>query len=316
MVAMFAFGWYAQIWYRHSFVKSKVRIEKSSSYTYTSPLLDVEFPEGVNINQDPIPFRNVIDNFVIKNTDGVQIKRISVYYRDLFDGPWFGINDTYEYNPASLMKVPVMVAWLKRAEKDAKIFQQTFLYDGKNDLTKGQDFKPAKTLLPGHRYSVDELLHYMMSYSDNNSLKLLLDNLKPGEETDILAGMHVSNVPGNSNFYQTVHGYSGFFRVLYNASFLNREMSEKALQLLTLEDFPQGILAGVPKGAVVASKFGETIQGGYKQLHEFGIVYHPKGAYILGVMTEGTDFARQADVIKSISELTYNSTNSVLNRSP
>ena len=305
----FASGWYAQSWHHHNITKDKVKIEKRTSYTLTSPLLDIEFPEGISINQDPIPFREKISDFVIQHTDGVRIRRISVYFRDLLDGPWFGINEGFEYDPASMMKVPTMVAWLKRAESNPKILKQTFLYDGKSDWTLAQHFKPAKTLIPGHRYTVEELLHYMLSYSDNNSLKLLNANLKQDELTDVLAGMLVSITTRNGVNYKTIHGYSGFFRVLYNASYLNREMSEKALQLLRFEDFPLGISAGVPKGTVVASKFGETEQGGYKQLHEFGIVYHPKGAYILGIMTEGNDFNHQAEIIRNISDLAYNSAN-------
>ena len=42
--------------------------------------------------------------------DAGRIRDVSVYYRDLLDGPWFGINESVEYNPASMMKVPVMVA--------------------------------------------------------------------------------------------------------------------------------------------------------------------------------------------------------------
>jgi beta-lactamase class A len=308
LICVFAAGWYAQLFYQHNRVQQKVKLVTSSSYTLTSPLLDIEFPEGISINQDPISFKQIVEDYIAKNTDGKQIRHIAVYFRDLMDGPWFGINEGYEFVPASMMKVPVMVAWLKRAEKNPQIFKQTFVYEGKVDNTAVQHFKPAKTLIAGHRYTVEELLHFMLSYSDNNAAELLHDNLKPEELVDVLAGMLVSNQTKNGLNSLTVHGYSGFFRVLYNSSYLNREMSEKALQLLSLEDFPVGISAGVPKGTVVASKFGEWVEGEhdeFKQLHEFGIIYHPKGAYILGIMTQGNDFARQSEVIRSISAIIY-----------
>jgi CO/xanthine dehydrogenase FAD-binding subunit len=56
---------------------------------------------------------------------------------------------------------------------------------------------------------------------------------------------------------------------------------------------------------VVASKFGEKVDVGDVQLHEFGIVYHRRGPYILGVMTRGRDLARQAEVIRKVSALVY-----------
>ena len=75
-----------------------------------------------------------------------------------------------------------------------------------------------------------------------------------------------------------------------------------------MQDFPQGIVAGVPPGITVASKYGEYAQGKggeEKQLHEFGIVYHPNGPYILGVMTQGSNFERQAEVIRTVSAMIY-----------
>ena len=101
---------------------------------------------------------------------------------------------------------------------------------------------------------------------------------------------------------------STFFRILFNASFLSREMSEKALQLLTMQDYPQGLAAGVPQGVEIAAKYGENVRGPnneIKQLHEFGIVYHPAHPYIIGIMTRGHDFGVQSGIIREISRMIY-----------
>jgi len=301
-------GWQAHDWYRHNFEVHTQRRIKAAGFRFTSPLLDVELPEGLRINHEPIPFKYKIKEFVQRQIDSGKARRVSVYYRDLLDGPWFGINEKQEFDPASMMKVPVMIAWLKRAEKNLQVLNRTFVYDGKQNMAAQQSIKPAESIIPGRRYTVDELLHYMLNYSDNNATSLLFNNLTSAELNEVLDGMDITNNPRDDANSITVHGYSGFFRILYNASYLNREMSEKALQYLTLQDFPQGIGAGVPSGTVVASKFGEHAwgeRGGEKQLHEFGIVYHPKGHYILGVMTEGYDFNRQAEIISDISRTIY-----------
>jgi hypothetical protein len=83
-----------------------------------------------------------------------------------------------------------------------------------------------------------ELLHYMLGYSDNNATFLLYHALSGKELDDVLDGMDTENHPNDTGNSISVHGYSGFFRILYNASYLNREMSEKALELLSEEDFP------------------------------------------------------------------------------
>lgn len=300
-------GWQGHAWFHASDMQKRI-IRSSRKFKFTSPLLDVMLPEGTSVRNEPIPFKYKVKSYVnqIEKTGG--IGHVSVYFRDLNDGPWFGINADTEFDAASMMKVPVMIAWLKRAEKNPKVMSQVFIYDGRQDMSAFQSFKPLKTLSKGVGYQVDELLRIMLSYSDNNATKILYDNLRTDEIDDVLENMDVNSNPHDYTNMVSVIGYSGFYRILYNAAYLNREMSEKALELLSLQDFPQGIVAGVPPGIPVASKFGEHTQGKSgeeKQLHEFGIVYHPNGPYILGVMTQGDNFERQAEVIRTVSAMIY-----------
>lgn len=310
---LLAAGWHAHRWYSSHTGGKKQRRVSAQGYRFTSPLLDVELPEGMTVSREPIPFKQKIEAFVQKLIKSGQAREVAVYYRDLLDGPWFGINEDMAFNPASMMKVAVMIAWLKRAETRPSVLKSTFTYEGKEDMSVLQEIRPQRTLVAGRSYTVEELLRYMMSYSDNNATTLLYYGLNPTEIDAVLDGMDVdSRIDGDSNV-TTVHGYSGFFRILYNAAFLNREMSEKALELLSLQDFTQGMIAGVPKGTVVASKFGELSRGlqeDDKQLHEFGIVYHPSHPYILGIMTRGSDFSKLPRIIATISELTYHEVDS------
>lgn len=305
---LFTAGWYAHVWYLGHASIHKLRRVSAQGFHFTSPLLDVELPEGVIINQEPIPFEHKIVSFVQRQIQSGRVREVSVYYRDLHDGPWFGINEDREFNPASMMKVPVMIAWLKRAENDQRVLKRTMIYDGREDMSALQSIRPAHTITPGRSYTIEELLHYMINYSDNNATSLLYKGVSAEELTVVLNGMDVNNSLKGDNNSITVHGYSGFFRILYNASYLNHEMSEKALALLSLQDFPQGIVAGVPAGILVASKFGEYGQGGpggELQLHEFGIVYHPTHPYILGIMTLGNNMGKQTEVLQDISRLIY-----------
>lgn len=309
---LIAVGWFANDWYRQHDQKTEKRI-KLSGFNYISPLIDVELPEGYNVQHEPIKFEQKVKNFVDQQLQSGNVKEMSVYYRDLSDGPWFGINEKVQYNPASMMKVAVMIAWLKRVERDASVLQHKFVFHEKDRPIPEQSYKPKQTLKDGASYTVDELLRYMINFSDNRALSVLHFALAPEELTNVLNNMDVINtVVGEENSI-TAHGFSGFFRVLYNASFLNKEMSEKALKLMSSDDFPYGISAGVPKGTRISSKFGEYLDEknpAKYQLHEFGIVYHPKGPYILGILTRGNNWKIQADIIKSVSEIVYDSVNS------
>jgi len=100
--------------------------------------------------------------------------------------------------------------------------------------------------------------------------------------------------------------YAGFFRILYNGTFLSKEMSDKALGVLTGVAFRRGIVAGVGDGVTVAHKFGErSEETGAKQLHDCGIVYYPRHPYLLCVMTKGADFDALAGELSAISRAVY-----------
>lgn len=302
-------GWLAHGWYyKLADARSKSRRVGMSGYRLISPLLDVELPEGLSVADEPIPFQRTVNAFVQQMIASGSVSSMSVYYRNLLDGPWFDINDKERYNPASMMKVPIMIAWLKRAEKHPEVLKKSFSFDERVYPGEPQLIAPQHALVNGHSYTVEQLLRYMISFSDNKAMWLLYRELGQTEISDVLNNTDVTNDIIDGNNVMTAHGYSGFFRILYNAVYLNRELSQKALELLSHQDFPQGIVAGVPQGVTVASKFGEFVSGTNNhdvQLHEFGIVYHPRYPYIIGIMTRGHDLARQAEVLRTLSALIY-----------
>ena len=105
----------------------------------------------------------------------------------------------------------------------------------------------------------------------------------------------------------TVQEYSRFFRVLFNASYLNSQLSEKALGYLAETDFKDGLLLAVPSLVQVAHKFGEYSDGEEysKQLHECGIVYYPDHPYLLCIMTKGSSFEDTDKTISDISKTVF-----------
>jgi len=310
MLLMIGVGWYGHGWYDRASTSRGERRVTLKGFEYISPLVDVELPEGYSVRREPIPFKHTVEKYVDQLVKSGAVKDISVYFRDLSDGPWFGINEDVKYNAASMMKVSTMIAWLKRAEKDPSVLRRTFVFDEKAYDGPPQVVAPERTLKSGRSYTVDELLNYMMNFSDNKAMWLLHNDLHESELRVLLDSMDVTNDTTTGYNLITVHGYSGFLRVLYNASYLNKEMSERALKLMSYQEFPQGIVAGIPKGVKVASKYGVINDGVNRenvQLHEFGIVYHPNGPYILGILSRGNNLDVQANVLKTVSEMVYKS---------
>lgn len=233
---------------------------------------------------------------------------VTIYFRDLENGPIFGINEQEHFAPASLLKVPIMIALLKYAELNPGILEQEVGIG--ETVPEGQNiFDPEQTLMPNTKYPVHEVLRRMIVYSDNSSktvLYQLLETLSPNitEQTFLDLGISLRNPDGSP--FLTVKAYASLFRALFNASYLNRDMSQKALGILAEIDFDGGITAGVPDGTLVAHKFGYLDpRPDERQLHDCGIVYHPKAPYLLCIMTRGKNPEVISSIIEKISKMVF-----------
>jgi beta-lactamase class A len=158
----------------------------------------------------------------------------------------------------------------------------------------------------GDQYSVEDLIYRMIVSSDNNAMILLVNNLPLPLQDKVFTDLGIT-IPGvrGTEDYMSVVDNASFFRILYNASYLEKSTSQKALELLTKSGFSDGIRRGIPKGITVANKFGERLFNGKQQLHDCGIVYFKNNPYLLCVMSRGTNFNKLASSIRQISRVVY-----------
>jgi len=296
-----AAGWTAGRFYRHARQGQRVVETRGSGYRFVSPLLECEM-SGSDLMELRV-FKRDIARVVSEEIGRRHIKLASVYFRDLNNGPWVGINHDEKFAPASLLKVPLMMSYLKWAESAPGVLRRPLCFQRRAELAE-QEFQPSRPLLPGRCYSVDELIEHMILDSDNDARNLLYANL-PHERAEASykdLGLQVPSASGDS---MTVQEYASFFRILYNASYLSRAMSEKALNLLAKAEFRTGLRGGLPRDIPLAHKFGDRTVGGVKQLHDCGIAYYPSHPYLLCVMSRGADYSDMDDVISKVSRVVY-----------
>ncbi len=282
-------------------------------FKYINPLL--------GCGSSPVPgssnyttISNTINNVIKYRTAMGDVSSVAIYLSTP-DGRVL-INPDEKFYPASLLKVPTMIAYYKLAEEDPKILDKKILYTGSdNDLNSLQFYKPSIKMVPGTYYTVAELLERLIGYSDNNAVPLLIKNIDNNELLEVYNDLGL-RLPKESNAdFINVGTYANFFRVLYNGTYLDWDQSEKAMSLLAEHDFPQGIQAGVPAQIAVAQKFGEIDLSGnpdtppekVKELHDCGLVYYPNHPFILCIMTKGTNFEKLANVIQNIASTAYTS---------
>lgn len=208
----------------------------------------------------------------------------------------------------------------KLAELDPSILEKRFLYKEKYTFSNTlQLYPPLQEIQPGTFYSIDELIQAMALYSDNQATKFLYDEVVPHLNREIKLNprtqgfnsdvAHLNSMMDKNMETLSTKNYASYFRVLFNASLLNRSNSEHVLKLLSHAEFREGLVAGVPEGVTVAHKFGESGTLEKPQLHDCGIIYHPLRPYILCVMTQGKDSKKLQRAISEISKETYKQVN-------
>lgn len=282
------------------------------SYKFINPLLECDSSVNFSQNASLSPLKTSLEKAISELQNNHQLSYASIYFRDLNNGPWLGINEKENFSPASLIKLPLAIAYFKEAEKNPALLQESIEATISSKIEK-QSILPRLTLSPDQKYTIDELIRRMIVYSDNQAYEILLNHIDnpllvqtfTDLGIDISAGF--TNPSGN---IITVKSYAAFFRVLFNASYLNQEMSEKLLSLLSQVEYQNALVRGVNNPQIIIShKFGErTFEAtSERQLHDCGIVYYPEKPYLVCIMTRGQDFSKLSSAIAELSRVVYNS---------
>lgn len=287
---------------------------RSGGFQFINPLLECQTDDG-GAQKELAIFKQTIQD-EIEHHKNEDVWYISVYFRDLNNGPWFGVNEQEKFIPASLLKVPVMLAAFKEDEKDPGFFETKVRYVADSGADN-QNIRTGEALRSGENYTTRELMEYMIQNSDNQALTALSGALPEGSFEKVMEDFGIPIPTSTTVDFLGVHRYAGFFRILFNASYLSRTSSEEALKILSKSQYKDGIVAGLPSGMTVAHKFGErTIMIGDKlagrQLHDCGIVYYPNRPYLLCIMTRGSEYIKLSAVIRDLSEAVYKEINTQL----
>lgn len=281
--------------------------EGGSPYKLVHPLLAYRTPEAPSYGEFAELERALVAKIAaLKAQRGIQ--RASIYFRDLDTARWVGIDENDTYHPASLLKIPLLIAYYKQAERDSVVFERWLTYHKLEGLPY---FDAPSILTEGASYQVKELITRMVIDSDNGATYTLLAALNPEALDGVYQALGIS-IPGeeSAEYKISTRTYGLFFRILYNATYLSPESSEKALALLTKTTFTEGLVAGVPAGVTVAHKFGQyvmavgTIAQGV-ELSDCGIVYYPEHAYLMCVMVQADTEESGAHAIRALSDITY-----------
>lgn len=221
----------------------------------------------------------------------------SLYFQYLPTGVSIGINDKVEYNPASLIKVPMVMSYYKQMENSG-ISSDRIVTIQEDDIDKSYGSLWKKGV--GYKITLSEVVKLMLEDSDNTATFILNKQIKSIDFEDVYTNLDLEYAD-QGKYIVTAFGYTSILKSLYYASIINKEHSQLILSYLTRAKDNDKLPAGISKNIVIAHKIG--IDKNTNTYQDCGIVYVPKRPYVLCMISKGEEdisTARMKKASKSI----------------
>lgn len=228
---------------------------------------------------------------------------ISIYFEYLNTGANISINQDLRVYPASLVKVPLAMAVMKKVERgDWKLTNELVLMPEDRDYQWGDVHKRPI----GTRITIEELLHEMLVSSDNTAFRMLYRNLSFDELQDVMIALGLEDL-FNEDGKITAKEYTRLLRALYTSNYLRREASQQLLDILTQTRYDEYLGQGVPDTIPFAHKIGENDTEGV--ILDAGIVYVENRPYMIAVSidyeAEGMGREKALEILRDVSARSY-----------
>ncbi len=279
--------------------------------------VDLISPLGVSFNSKirVLGVSKSLEEVVNQSLEGTT-GTYSIIIKNLKTGEYYNRDEGRFYEPASLYKLWVMGEVYQQI-KDGKFSADDQINESISGLNSTFDISAeyAEQTSGYVNYSVDEAITQMITISHNYAALALAKKVKMSEVRRFLAenGFKSSKVGvGSEDPITTPKDIALFFEKLYKKELVSGEYSDKMLDKLKQQKknnklpkyiAPEGSLGSgsVQKLPVFAHKTGEL--GWFT--HDAGIVYTPKGDYLIVVMSESPSPGGAEDRIALLSKAVY-----------
>ncbi len=254
----------------------------------------------INSRQDSTKLERLVQNVLGQDKDdyGIVIENLNTGERYYF-------NQNKQFETASLYKLWVMVVVFKDIQDG--IFNKNDVLS-KNVSALNSDFgisSESAELTEGTvSRTVEDALTQMITVSDNYSAYLLTEKIGVKSMASFLTENGFSNSKTGTLTTEPVSTPSDmalFFKKLYQGELANKEYTDEMLNLLKQQEVNNKLPKDLPQGVVMAHKTGDL--NGYS--HDVGIVYTPKGNYIIVIMSNTDSPLDADDNIALISKSVY-----------
>jgi len=236
--------------------------------------------------------------------DGLSEGHMAAEAIDLQSGATASIDASRSFPAASLFKLPILLEVL--AEEDAGELDPNRQVEIRaEDWTDGSGVLQARI---GDRLTVAELSQLMIQQSDNIAALVLLDVVGTAGANSMaqrlgLQATHVvdhrAGEPGDHT--TSADDMARLLQELATGQAVNPRVSEQALSLLELKQSVSWLTNDLPFWVKLAHKWGDLPDA----RHDAGVVFTPRGSFVLAVLTEDSPPDEAAAAIGHTARLTY-----------
>jgi beta-lactamase class A len=238
---------------------------------------------------------------------------VGLVVKDLDTGWEIDINQGRLMPAASLVKIPIMLAYFYAA-REGKVSLQNTVYLKSSDKVSGS--KVLGSMPTGTRFTVEGLFSPMITQSDNAAANALIsilgfDNLnsyfkKMGLKSTNLSRkmMDFSERKEGVENYTSAADCAYLMNKLYEGRFLDKNTSQRCMEILGDQKINDRIPRKLPKAsAFVAHKTGLERH----ICHDVGVVFTAKGDFLICVLVKHRDKTAQnaKRLISDIALSTY-----------
>ncbi|HEY7801764.1 MAG TPA: serine hydrolase [Dehalococcoidia bacterium] len=259
-------------------------------------------PAPTDATASPVPPAVTADpalEALIRARLGVDASHYAVVIEDLTDARGVAIDPDRVFYAASLFKLEVMYEVYDERAAGLLSFDEQFVA---SDYYSSFDLGPH-LVAPCARESIGDLLHAMMSVSDNVAAVMLQDRAGAGNINDGMAalGLTQTRLTADGTLPATAGDMARLVGAIARMDAVSVAASSEMSDLMTTETINDRIPADLPAGTRVPHKTGNW----HNATHDAGIVYGAKGTYVMVLMSDLGFGSNAASVEADIAKIAF-----------
>ncbi len=237
--------------------------------------------------------------------------RVGVYLKDMRTGRVWEHHADDLFPSASLIKIPVMAAVFEKV-RQGEMTMNTKLVLRRRGRAGGSG--SLKWRHDGTRVNVRELLDKMIIESDNTAMKMLVNRMgmyylqQQFTKFDLAytqiypEGLSLTSGRVAYENYTTAREMASLLEKIYRRQLVDRFSSELMLNILKQNKGHSRLAKYLPISWGLGHKTGLL----RKSCHDVGIIFSPRGEYILAVLTgQVADYKTAKNFISKVAKITF-----------